>query len=102
MDVILPLSLAAVAGLVVALGLTLVWHRLVLPWPANGVIGAVGGVMASALKGHVLGGHHHTAGMTMPTATDPSALAASAAAGCLGAALMVALAGLILWLAPNR
>ncbi len=102
MDISLQIALSAVAGLIVVYAMGWITRRLLLPGSGNPIIGLLGGALSGALKGHVLGEHHHVAGMAMPGPSDPTALVAVAAIGAAGAALMLLVASLILLLAPNR
>ncbi len=107
MDLIVPILLQFVAGTLTAAALAYLWSRLQLSWPGIPVLGGLGGVTIGELRGHILGGHHHMAGMDMsamplPAATLSNEVLLNLAGGAVGGGTLLLLAAVICWLVPNR
>lgn len=101
MDRLLPIVVAGAAGWAAVSILVAIWRGLALRGYGAVVLGGLGGMLTGALKGHVLGGHHHVPGMVMTASPDLSSLAASASFGAVGAMLLLFLAALLRRLIPD-
>ena len=100
MDFAAAVLLQFASGTLAAVLLARLWPPLQLRWPGLPTVGGLGGVMLGELKGHLMGGHHHVAGMVMPSPLEPGSLFTNLVAGGAGGGLLLLTAYVICRLVP--